>query len=47
LEKQANVVYTRQFRALAKLLGSESMDFEELREKVEGLVLADHTAHDQ
>jgi hypothetical protein len=27
-EKQANIVYTRQFRSLAKLLGNEAMDFE-------------------
>jgi hypothetical protein len=27
-ERQANIVYTRQFKTLGKMLGNESMDFD-------------------
>lgn len=39
-EKEANIVYNKQFKTLAKLFGDEALEFEELREKIESLILA-------
>lgn len=37
-QRQANIVYNKQFKSLAKLLGNEGMDFDELKQKVEILI---------
>lgn len=36
------MIYTRQFKSLAKLLGNETMEFDDIRDKIEGLILKDH-----
>lgn len=38
-ERQANLVYNRQFRDIGRLLGDENMEFDEIRGKVEDLIL--------
>lgn len=40
-EKQANIIFNRQFKALAKLLGDETMEFDELKQGIEKLILRD------
>lgn len=39
-------MYNRQFRSLAKLLGNEAMEFDELRHKIEGLILQEMSTVD-
>lgn len=38
-ERQANVVYNRQLRELGRLLGDETMEFEEMKGKIEDMIL--------
>lgn len=33
-EKQANILYNRQFKSIAKLLGNEEMDFDEVKQRI-------------
>jgi hypothetical protein len=38
-ERQANIVYNRQFREIGRLLGDENMEFEEIKGKIEDMIL--------